>query len=345
MSVKFIDLFAGIGGFRIAGEYFGGKCVFSCEIEKNAKKVYKDNFGDEPYPDVTKINPKDIPDFDILFAGFPCQPFSVAGKRKGFEDKKNGNLFFYIRDIAEVKRPPVLVLENVRNFLTHDNGNTFRTVKKLLEELDYKVYADVLNSKFFNLAQSRERVFIVAIHKDYNFIYDFKKLKEDAKSNCKVIVLEDIIEKKVDESLFYYGDYETIKEETNERVHRPYQIAKVKKGRQGERIYSIKGTSITISFSTGGVFPRTGAYKTPQGVRKLTVSEVKKLFGFPNSYEIKCVSYNKAISLLGNSVPVNVVKAVINPIFKNIFNNETKRQAIKNKSKIKIEQPTLFKVV
>jgi DNA (cytosine-5)-methyltransferase 1 len=169
MSVKFVDLFAGIGGFRIAAEELGGDCVFSCEIEKNAKKVYKDNFKDEPYPDITKINPEDIPDFDILFAGFPCQPFSVAGKRKGFEDEKNGNLFFYIRDIVEVKRPPVLVLENVRNFLTHDSGNTFITVKRLLEELDYNVYADILNSKFFNLAQSRERVFIVAIHKDYDF--------------------------------------------------------------------------------------------------------------------------------------------------------------------------------
>ncbi len=319
MSVKFVDLFAGIGGFRIAAEELGGECVFSCEIEKNAKKVYRDNFKDEPYSDITKINPREISDFDILFAGFPCQPFSIAGKRKGFEDEKNGNLFFYIRDIVEVKRPPVLVLENVRNFLTHDSGNTFITVKKLLEELDYNVYADILNSKFFNLAQSRERVFIVAIHKDYDFTYDFKKLKEDAKKNCNVVVLEDIIEKEVDATLFYDGDYEIIKKETNERVHGPYQIAKVKKGRQGERIYSVKGTSVTISHSTGGVFSKTGAYKTPEGIRKLTVNEVKKLFGFPDSYEIKDVSYNKAISLFGNSVPVNVVKAVINPIFKNIF--------------------------
>ena len=332
MSVKFIDLFAGIGGFRVAAEYFGGKCVFSCEIEKNAKKVYKDNFGNEPYSDITKINPKDIPDFDILFAGFPCQPFSIAGNRKGFEDKKNGNLFFYIRDIAKVKRPPILVLENVKNFLTHDSGNTFRTLKKLLEELDYNVYAEILNSKFFNLAQSRERVFIVVIHKDYDFIYDFKKLKEYAKRNCKVIVFEDIIEREVDESLFYYGDYETIKEEPDEKLHGPYQIAKVKKGRQGERIYSVKGTSITISHSTGGVFSKTGAYKTPEGIRKLTVNEVKKLFGFSDSYKIKDLSYNKTISLLGNSVPVNVVKAVINPIFKNIFKDEIKRQTIKNRT-------------
>jgi DNA (cytosine-5)-methyltransferase 1 len=318
MNVKFIDLFAGIGGFRLAAESFGAKCVFSCEIEKNAKKVYKDNFNDEPYPDITKINPKDIPDFDILFAGFPCQPFSIAGKKKGFEDEKNGNLFFYIRDIAEIKRPPVLVLENVRNFLTHNNGNTFNTVKKSLELLDYNIYADVLNAKYFNLAQSRERVFIVAIHKEYDFKYDFKKLKDDAKKICEVVVLEDIIEDEVNENLFYTGEYKILKEEPEERVHCPYQIASVKKGRQGERIYSIKGTSVTISHSTGGVFSRTGAYKTPKGIRKLSINEVKKLFGFPDNYKFNNVSYNKAISLLGNSVPVNTVKAVIEPIFNNI---------------------------
>jgi DNA (cytosine-5)-methyltransferase 1 len=348
MSFKFIDLFAGIGGFRLAAEKLNAKCVFSCEIEKNAKKIYKDNFGDEPYPDIRKLNPKEIPDFDVLFAGFPCQPFSIAGKRKGFEDEKNGNLFFYIRYIVQIKKPLVLVLENVRNFLTHDNGNTFNTVKTLLEKLNYKVYADVLNSKFFNLVQSRERVFIVAIHKDYSFEFDFKQLKEHAKKNCKTIVLEDILEEEVDASLFYDGDYIVIKEDIDERIHKPYQIAYVKKGRQGERIYSVKGTSITISHSTGGVFPRTGAYKTSKGIRRLSVNEVKKLFGFPKTYKFEGVSYNKAISLLGNSVPVNVVEAVITPICKNLFNIDKakvkKISVAKNRDRNKIEQPLVFEI-
>ena len=129
---------------------------------------------------------------------------------------------------------------------------------------------------------------------------------------------KDIIEDEVNEDLFYNGEYKILKKEPEEKVHAPYQIASVKKGRQGERIYSIKGTSITISHSTGGVFSRTGAYKTPKGIRKLSINEVKKLFGFPDNYKFNNVSYNKAISLLGNSVPVNTVKAVIEPIFNNI---------------------------
>ena len=334
MAVKFIDLFAGIGGFRIAGERMGGECVFSCEIEKNAQKVYKENFGEEPYPDITKINPRDLPDFDVLFAGFPCQPFSIAGKRKGFEDERNGNLFFYIRDIADIKRPPVLVLENVRNFLTHDNGNTFATVKKLLEKLDYNVYADVLNSKYFNLAQSRERVFIVAIHKDISYKYSFEKIKSKAKRSNEIVVLEDVLDSDPDEKLFYFGDYITIKEDIDYKVQKPYQIAYVRKGRQGERIYSVKGTSITVSHSTGGVFPKTGAYKTKEGIRRLTVNEVKKIFGFPDSYKLDDVSYSRAMSLLGNSVAVNVVEAAIQPIFEEIFKFKENAKQAKTKDKI-----------
>jgi DNA (cytosine-5)-methyltransferase 1 len=322
MSIKFIDLFAGIGGFRIAGERLDGKCVFSCEIEKNAQKIYKENFGEEPYSDITKLNPKDLSDFDILFAGFPCQPFSIAGKRKGFKDEKNGNLFFYIYEIVKIKKPPVLVLENVRNFLTHDEGRTFATVQKLLEELDYNVYAEILNSKYFNLAQSRERVYIVAIHKDISYNYDFKKIKSQAKKNNNIVVLEDILEENADKNLFYFGDYTTIKEDIPYKVQKPYQIAFTKKGRQGERIYSVKGTSVTISHSTGGVFPKTNAYKTNKGIRRLTVNEVKKIFGFPNFYRLDTVTYNKAISLLGNSVAINVVEAIIKPIFEEIFKKE-----------------------
>jgi len=342
VSVKFIDLFAGIGGFRIAAEKLGAKCVFSCEIEKNAQKVYFDNFNDIPYPDITKLNPYDIPDFDILFAGFPCQPFSIAGKRKGFEDEKNGNLFFYISDIAKAKKPPVLILENVRNFLTHDNKNTFKVVKTILEDLGYNVYGDILNSKFFNLAQSRERVFIVAIHKDIKFKYDFEKLKNDAKKNCEIIVVEDILDDDFDESLLYNGDYTVLKEDIEEKVHKPYQIAYVKKGRQGERIYSVKGTSITISHSTGGVFPKTAAYKTKEGIRKLSVNEVKRLFGFPNEYKFKDVTYNKAISLLGNSVPINVVEAVTYPLIKYIFQQTKRHKKPNKKNTSKIRQLSLL---
>ncbi len=316
-NVKFIDLFAGIGGFRIAAEELGGQCVFSCEIDKTAQYVYRKNFGDYPYPDIRRLTPKDLPDFDLLMAGFPCQPFSISGKRKGFEDKRNGNLFFYIVDIAKEKQPPVMILENVKNFYRHDNGRTFRIAKSLLESSGYNVYASILNSKDFGLPQNRERVFIVAIHKDINFRFDFEALIKSEKQEFKV--LEDILDDNPEDALFYKGDYVIIRDDPKYKVNRPYQIGYVAKGRQGERIYSIKGIAVTISHSTGGVFPKTGGYKTKEGIRTLTVNEVKKVFGFPSNFSFDGVGYSKAIALLGNSVAVNVVKAILNVLFKRIF--------------------------
>lgn len=316
-NVKFIDLFAGIGGFRIAAEELGGKCVFSCEIDKTSQYVYRKNFGDDPYPDIRELSPSELPDFDLLMAGFPCQPFSISGKREGFEDKRNGNLFFYIVDIAKVKQPPVLVLENVKNFYRHDNGRTFRIAKSLLENSGYNVYESVLNSKDFGLPQNRERVFIVAIHKDIYFRFDFGALTKPEKQEFKV--LEDILDDHPGDVLFYKGDYVIIKSNPIYKVNRPYQIGYVGKGRQGERIYSVKGIAVTISHSTGGAFPKTGGYKTKEGIRKLTVSEVKRAFGFPSSFSFDGVGYGKAVALLGNSVAVNVVKAILDVLFKHVF--------------------------
>jgi len=161
--VKFFDLFAGIGGFRLALEREGYECVGFCEIDKWARKLYKayyDTEGEVEYEDATKIVPELLPDFDVLTAGFPCQAFSIAGKRRGFEDTR-GTLFFEIARIARVKRPTYLLLENVKGLLSHDGGRTFETILKTLDELGYDAEWQVLNSKDFGVPQNRERVFIV----------------------------------------------------------------------------------------------------------------------------------------------------------------------------------------
>lgn len=163
-SLKAIDLFAGIGGIRLGFEEAFGKnieFVFSSEIDKYAQQTYYANFGEVPYGDITKIDEKDIPPHDIILAGFPCQAFSIAGKRLGFEDTR-GTLFFDVARIATYHKPKLIFLENVKGFLNHDKGNTFKVVKQTLEDLGYKVYSKVLNAKDFGVPQNRERIYIVA---------------------------------------------------------------------------------------------------------------------------------------------------------------------------------------
>jgi len=313
----FVDLFSGIGGFRLAGEKLGGKCVFSCEIDKTAQYVYYKNFKDIPFPDIRILPEVDIPDFDILFAGFPCQPFSIAGLKKGFSDLKNGDLFFHIARIIKYKKPKAFILENVKNFININEGRELRLTLELLISLGYKVYYQVINSKYFGVAQNRERLFIIGVHRDFKKSFTFPK---GSKKNF--VVVEDILEKNIPVELLYDGDFRRTKVDLRGKVFKPYRIGIVNKGRQGERIYSIKGLSITISHNTGGVFSNTGGYLTPQGVRKLSVNEVKKLFSFPENFSFDDISYNKAISLLGNSVVVNVVEAILKEILSITSNND-----------------------
>ncbi|MGB2809159.1 MAG: DNA (cytosine-5-)-methyltransferase, partial [Sedimentisphaerales bacterium] len=167
---KFIDLFAGIGGMRLAFEAVGGKCVFSSEIDSLAQDTYEANFGDRPAGDITKIPPDSVPNHDILIAGFPCQAFSIIGNRKGFSDIR-GTLFFNIEEILKAKRPSALLLENVKQFLTHDNGRTYQTVIHCLHELGYHTHTKVLNALNYGVPQKRERTFIVGFQKNFDFSF------------------------------------------------------------------------------------------------------------------------------------------------------------------------------
>ena len=160
MSKKFIDLFCGLGGFRIGFERNGFECVFSSDFDKHIQNTYETNFGERPFGDITKVDPKLIPNFDVLTGGFPCQPFSISGKKKGFEDTR-GTLFFDICRILDEKKPKVVVLENVKHFIHHDKKKTINTVLGSLQELGYNINYKILNTRNFGLPQNRERIFIV----------------------------------------------------------------------------------------------------------------------------------------------------------------------------------------
>ena len=202
-NFSFIDLFAGIGGIRLGFESVGGHCVFSSEFDENACKMYEANFGEHPYGDITKIDTKDIPDFDILLGGFPCQAFSIIGKKEGFENETCGTLFFEIERILKEKNPKAFMLENVRNLTTHDHGNTFRVIRSHLEALGYKVYAKVLNALDFGVPQKRERIIIVGFKDDV--LFSFPEPVEDSERKT----LKDVLETEVDRK--YY-----VKEEVRE---------------------------------------------------------------------------------------------------------------------------------
>ena len=165
---KFIDLFAGLGGFRLALESLGATCVYSNEWDVEAQRVYYNNFGVIPEGDITKVDEKSIPDHDILCAGFPCQAFSISGKRLGFNDSR-GTLFFDVARIVKEKKPKVVFMENVKNFATHDDGKTLSVVKATMEELGYYFYSAVLNSKDYGIPQKRERIYMVCLRKNIDF--------------------------------------------------------------------------------------------------------------------------------------------------------------------------------
>lgn len=312
----FIDLFAGIGGFRRALESVGGKCVFSSEWDKHCQESYKLNYNEIPYGDITTINEQDIPKHDILCAGFPCQSFSVAGKQKGFDDTR-GTLFFDIVRIAMVHKPKVLFLENVRNLNAHNGGATFQTISRTLEQLGYNVFHKVLNAKNFGLPQNRERILIICIRKDLNILeFDFPEthsnfttiadIKEPDSKTKKYIINRDDI--KIDE-------LKLAKAKSGGKVRKPLQIGIIANGGQGNRIYHENGVGITLAASSGGAAPKTGAYFINNKVRKLSPREAARLQGFPESFII-IENESQALKQFGNSVPINIIKDVMEKIMK-----------------------------
>lgn len=300
-KLRYIDLFAGIGGIRLPFNELGYKCVFSSEWDKAACDTYEANFNERPAGDITKIPSEEIPQHDLLLAGFPCQAFSIMGKRQGFADTR-GTMFFEIERILEYHRPPYILLENVKQLVTHDKGLTFRVILERLDKLGYKIHWKILNALDFGLPQKRERVIIVGFQseKDWSkFNFDFEKQPYN---------LADIIEpdSDVDPKLFI-SDH--IKQKRAERI-------------QGKEIFypSVwhENKAGNISILDHACALRTGAsynYQLINGVRRPSSRELFRLQGFPDTYKI-VVSHNEVRRQTGNSVAVPMIRMVAKKIDK-----------------------------
>lgn len=334
-AFTFIDLFAGIGGFRIAMERYGGKCLYTSEWDKFAQKTYSAWFGELPEGDIRKVKPSDIPDHNILVAGFPCQPFSIAGvskkislgRKHGFKDKDQGNLFFVLADIIREKRPPVVLLENVKNLTRHDKGRTWQVINNTLDkELNYKVYHEIFDAAYW-VPQHRERVFIVGFDReifgdDPGFKFGslpkmkkkFRNILEQNPENRYTLTpklwqyLQDYAKKHREKGNgfgFGMADLDGVTRTLSARYHKD-------------------GSEILIS---------QGPKKTP---RRLTPRECARLMGFPEDKEI-VVSDTQAYRQFGNAVAVPVVEHVIKSILPMLVTAKYKSKKKAVKSKVKEE--------
>ena len=313
-TFKFIDLFAGIGGFRIALQNVGGKCVYTSEWNDAAKITYQANFGEVPFGDITKDVTKNyIPkEFDVLCAGFPCQAFSIAGYQKGFHDTR-GTLFFDLEKIIETRRPKVVFLENVKNLVSHDKGNTFKIILEILEEkLGYKAYTKVLNSATHaNVPQNRERIFIVAFdpkqvknHTDFKFPEAIPLTK----------TIHDILEKgKQAENLYYNKDHqyypELIKTMTSKDTIYQWRRVYVRENK------SNVCPTLTANMGAGG--HNVPLVLDDYGIRKLTPKECFAFQGYPvEKYILPNIANSKLYMQAGNSVTTPLIERISKEILK-----------------------------
>ena len=320
--MKFIDLFSGIGGFHIALNNMGAKCVFACDIDEDCRKTYKKNFNIEPQGDITKIDIDFIPEHDVLCAGFPCQPFSVCGKKEGFNDKR-GNFIFYILDIVKIRNPKVIFLENVKHLKYHDKGKTLSKILSEFKKLGFYISWKILNAKDYGTAQNRERIILVA-SKEKEFSFSFLKqnsplaIKDILNKNDKFEYLDEkdytIIKnpKKQASGLIFVG-YRN--KDIRKKGVRPGTEHLSRVHKQPNRIYSSDGTHPTIpSQETSGRF-----FIYHEGrVRKLTINECFRLMGFPDLYK-KVSSNGKLYNQIGNSVSIPMIESVFKEIKRQYF--------------------------
>ncbi|MDO4827528.1 MAG: DNA cytosine methyltransferase [Bacteroidia bacterium] len=290
----FIDLFAGIGGIRLGFESVGGRCVFSSEFDEDACKTYEANFGEHPSGDITKINAEDIPDFDILLGGFPCQAFSIIGKKEGFANETCGTLFFDIERILRAKHPRAFMLENVRNLTAHDGGNTFKVIREHLEALGYTVYAKVLNALDYGVPQKRERIIIVGFRDPVLFSFPEPIPVSERKT------LEEILEEDVDRK-YYVKD--NIRQSRLDRIKdksypKPYISHE-----------NMAGSITPHPYSSALRAGASANYILINDERRPTEREMLRIQGFPDTYKI-VVPYGKIRHQCGNSVAVPVISAV-----------------------------------
>ena len=314
-SFKFIDLFAGIGGIRIPFQEMGGKCVFSSEWNKFSQKTYHANFGEVPAGDITKISSSEIPDFDILLGGFPCQPFSQAGKHLGFNDTR-GTLFFEIERILRDKRPKAFLLENVKQLKGHDGGRTFEVIREHLLNLNYTVSAKILRASDFGVPQIRERLYFVGFNKDYFQIpneYSFK-YPEGEKLPTR---LGDILDTSVDS-----------KYTISDKLWEGHKLRKIKNKAAGKGFgFSLFDENSPRASTLSARYYKDGSEilikQEGKNPRKLTPRECARLQGFPD-YFIIPVSDAQAYKQFGNAVAVPVIRAIAKNMLKQMQEFEVK---------------------
>jgi DNA (cytosine-5)-methyltransferase 1 len=312
----FIDLFAGIGGFRIPLQWLQGKCLFTSEFNEHAQRSYQLNFGECPHGDITKIDVTTIPKHDLLVAGFPCQPFSISGKMKGFEDTR-GTLIYNVFEIIDQKKPTVVLLENVKHLIHHNDGITFKIILKALESLGYLVSWKLLNASDFGVPQNRERIIIIASKQK---VFDFSKIQFQEKPVLKHFLDKDGPFEYLDEPYTLLSDY---KVQDSGLIFIGYRnkkirIAGVRPGtenlsrvhKQPNRIYSTEGLHPALpSQETSGRF---WIYHEGR-VRKLTINECYSIMGFPANF-IKIKNTSELYRQIGNSVCIPMVKAIATQI-------------------------------
>lgn len=314
----FIDLFAGIGGVRIAFSRVGGKCVFSSEIDEHCQKMYENYFGEKPSGDITKIDAKNIPDHDILTGGFPCQAFSIIGGRRGFADTR-GTLFFDIERVLQEKRPKAFLLENVRNLIVHDQGRTFTVIKNRLEALGYFVHFKVLNGLDFGVPQKRERIIIVGFQKNHPFHFP-------TGDHLSKKTLADILEDDHNVSPDYFlSEYKKEKitiqltEQNKQAPNYPTIWHENKAGNLGIHPFS-------CALRAGGSYN----YLLVNGKRRPTAREMFRLQGFPDDYQI-IVPLAQARKQAGNTVVIPkiqaVAEAIVESMSKDLVQQSTEQEA------------------
>jgi DNA (cytosine-5)-methyltransferase 1 len=299
---RIIDLFAGIGGIRIGFEQAFGEnqtFVFASEINTFAQKTYATHFGEHPFGDITKIDESKIPNFDILLAGFPCQPFSNAGLKKGFEDSR-GTLFFDIARIVKYHKPQVIFLENVKAFKNHDNGNTYKVVEMTLQDLGYSVYSQILNAKDFGVPQNRERIYIIAFLGDVDFTFPIPPKH--------IVKLGDVLENNIDK-----------KYTISDRLWEGHQRRKIEHKEKGNGFgYSLFDENSEYTSTISARYYKDGSEiliaQTNDNPRKITPREAARLQGFPEEFAI-VVSDTQAYRQFGNSVSVPVIRAIAKSIY------------------------------
>ncbi|HPT73068.1 MAG TPA: DNA cytosine methyltransferase [Candidatus Cloacimonadota bacterium] len=335
----FIDLFAGIGGMRIAFQNNGGQCLFSSEYDKAAQKSYEMNYGEVPFGDITQIDSDDIPDHDILIAGFPCQAFSIAGYQKGFEDPR-GNMFFETARIIHDKKPRAFLLENVKNLVSHDHGKTFQVIKKVLkEELGYSFIPFVLNSKDYGqVPQTRERIYMVGfrneakydnyennigvyhfrLDKEYRTLLKNREMTNISTMNFKIPVplkltigISDLLEKEKQPEMYYYQPehiYYPILHEIITKKHTIYQWRRVYVRENKSNVCP----TLTANMGTGG--HNVPIIHDEYGIRKLTPRECARFQGYEDKFVLPKLANSHLYKQIGNSVTVPVIERIAHEI-------------------------------